>query len=783
MAAIQEILAVVDQFTAPFSKFISMAEKAAGSTSAAQRAAETMGQSQRAAAEMAAASYSGAAAASQEYQSTLSGMSHRLAELSAKMESSRQELQEMASAGQRGSQEYRALDHYIRHLSETISDLNAQYSAASAKAGGAAQSVRNTAQAAEEASQAFASSAKTTEHFTASQRQAVSTTDRLTRSIRSLAGAYLSLRGLKELAGLSDTMASVSARLDLVNEKFGTTLDLQKMINDTAQRSRSPYLDTASAVSKMALNAGLAFTGPQDVANFMEQVNKQFIIAGASAGEQRNAMIQLTQAMAAGTLRGEELNSILDQAPGIARAIESYMGIAEGSIKQYAEKGAITAQVVKNAMFAAADDTNRKFASMPMTWSQIAAEMQNTALEKFNPVLDKINEIANSERFSKVMNSAIDGLSQLADAAADVMDAMITAGGFIIDNWSEIKPVLMLAAGALISYNMVAAITNGINRAIAISEGVKAAAMAMSKGAAFAATAAQYGLNAALLACPVTWIVLGITAVAAVIYLAIAAFNHFAGTSISATAVVAGAFAVMAAFILNSSIIPVQRGFAMLANFVGNIFNNPIAAVKALFYDMALTVLGYIRNVAHGIENLLNSIPGVQVTLTSTLDRWYNDLTNKKNKIEETSGWRDYVKPWDYLDLGDTFQNTYNTVNNMLSGGKTRSAAEDNPAADQLLSYIPYDELAGSLSDISRDVGKISKSVSLSEEDLKSLVDMAERRYVNNINLTAQSPVINVSGQNTGNTPQDRKALADTIRDILIEQTAAGSARSTARAY
>lgn len=217
-----------------------------------------------------------------------------------------------------------------------------------------------------------------------------------------------------------------------------------------------------------------------------------------------------TQAMAAGALRGEELNSILENAPGIARAIESYMGVAEGSIKSYAEQGLITAEVVKNAMFAAADETNAKFESMPKTWAQIWTSMQNKALSIFAPILTKINQIGNSERFTQVTDGIINGLAGIASVATWVLDLLIGGAALVVDNWSWLSPIIYGVAGALLVYygrllavNALEAISKGIKIAMCIASYAKAAATGAEVSATTAATAAQYGLNTALYACPI----------------------------------------------------------------------------------------------------------------------------------------------------------------------------------------------------------------------------------------------------------------------------------------
>lgn len=234
---------------------------------------------------------------------------------------------------------------------------------------------------------------------------------------------------------------------------------------------------------------------------------------------------------------------------------------------------------------------------------------------------------------------------------------------------------------------------------------------------------------------------------------------------------------------MNFLIVPLQRSFAMFANFLGNVFNDPVAAVQILFLDMALNILGKIQAVAHGIEDLINKIPGLNVNLTSGIDNLYNWVKGASQNVKDASGWQEYVKAWDYVDYSEAWGA------GAALGGKIGAALEDFNLEEFLGGLggsFPGGgggELLERVAGIGDSVKGIEKSVSMSEEDIKSLVDVAERRYVNNVNLTAQTPVITINGANTGNTAADRKSLADAIQRILMEQMAAGSVRSTARAW
>lgn len=465
------------------------------------------------------------------------------------------------------------------------------------------------------------------QNFNNSIRGGSNSANGLLSIIKKVAIAAGGIAGSNKALNISDKLASTKARLNLLVDDGGSVEALEQKIMASAQRSRSVYFDTASAVAKLGLNAGNAFDGNMDqVIAFMEQVNKQFVIGGATAQEQSNAMIQLTQAMAAGALRGEELNSILDGAPGIARAIEKYMGIAEGSIKTVAQEGKVTAEVVKNAMFAMADETNAKFDSMPKTWAQIWAGMKNRALSMFAPILTKINQIANSTKFQQVTTALINGLAGVANIASSVLDILISIASVIVDNWSWIQPIIMGIVAAMLIYNGVALATNIIMGIQATAKAVHAAATAMEAGATFTATVAQQGLNAALLACPLTWIILLIIAVIAAIYAACAAVAKFTGIANSGFGVICGGIMVVIAFFKNLGLsvaniaLGIWNALGACASNIGTAFHNVISNVQGWFYNLLSTAL----TVVAGICEALNKLPFVEFD--------YSGITNKASE-------------------------------------------------------------------------------------------------------------------------------------------------------
>ncbi len=481
-------------------------------------------------------------------------------------------------------------------------------------------------------------------------------------------------------------------------------------------------------VSKLGTMAGNAFNSSQEIVAFAEQLNKQMAISGTTTQEGQAAMLQLTQAMASGVLRGEELNSVMEQTPMIAQTIADYLGVTTGEMRNLASNGEITAEIVKNAMFWAADETNRKFEQMPMTWAQVWQSFQNTATMALQPVLNGINWLAN--------------------------------------NIDIVAPLVLGLAGAFAVFLIAANWVNICTAATTLLANVQAMAAAVM--------ATSWGLPLII-----------IVALIGVFFAAVAAVNHFAGTSVSAVGIIVGAFAAMFAFIYNTVIVNLYNGFALFANFIANVFNNPVAAVKVLFYDMAATVLGYISNIAHAIENLINAIPGVQVSITSGLDGLVNNLKSASASVKAESGYKEYFKPMEYKDLTSAFQSGYSAGSNFsLSGllGIGGGTGVSIPAVGSGTGLL------GDIGDIGKSSGKtadntsaLKDAVDMTNEDLKMLVDMAERQYVAQVNLTSQTPVININGQNTGNTAEDRAAMADAIKRVLLEQRASGTYRAYAR--
>lgn len=617
----------------------------------------------------------------------------------------------------------------------------------------------------------------------------------LMNMIKGAVAAYASVQTIGKVMDLSDQLTSTTARLNLMNDGLQTTQDLQNMIYLSAERSRGAYQATADAVSKLGLMAGDAFSSSEEIIAFTEQLNKQFTIAGTETAGIEAAMLQLTQAMGSGVLRGEEYNSILEQAPNIIQAIADYMEVPKGQLKDMAAEGEITAEIVKNAMFAAADETNAKFESMPKTFSQIWTSFQNTALMAFQPVLQRLNDVANSEAFQTFINGAIEALSMVAGIVVEIFNLIASVGTILADNWSWLSPIIYGVAAALLVYYGRLMLVRGAELAlaavqgvVAVAKGILAAATMLVTGATWAQTTAQYGLNAAMYACPIVWIIILIIALIALFYAAVAAVNKFAGTSVSATGIICGVFMVAAAFIGNLFValinfvidifVVLWNFIAAFANFFGNVFNDPVGAIARLFFDLVDTVLSLLQSLASAIDTIFGSnLAGAVQGWRDSLGGWVDSTFGQGEEIMAKLNAEDlHLDRFEYSSAWDAGYSFGEGIDESIANFDPSSLFDTNvPGAGDYADLSGYGSDLGGLGgigsgvdDIAGNTGAIADSMDITEEDLKYLRDIAEQEAVNR--FTTAEISVDMSGmQNTVNNGMDLDGVISGLTDAVNE--------------
>lgn len=620
-------------------------------------------------------------------------------------------------------------------------------------------------------------------------------TDVLLNKVKSLVGAYVGISTVKNALDLSDELTQTTARLDMMVSQYNalngtmqTTDELSQMIFLSAQNSRASYMDTAASVAKLGNNARDAFASTGEIVQFAELVNKQFTIAGASATESSNAFLQLTQALGSGVLRGDELNSIFEQAPNLIQTVADYMDVPIGKIREMASDGQITTDIVKNAMFAAADDIDAKFNSMPLTWGQLWTQYSNLALKTFQPVLQRLNEMANDQHMQTALTGIMNALSGAATIALNVIDVMVTGGAFIVDNWSMIAPViggvaaeLAIYNGALLLHNAYETASNGLKMIAAIRSVAHGTATAAETAATTGASAAQIAFNAALYACPLTWVVAVLIIVIAVLYAVVAHINKTRDEAVSATGYICGAVAVAGAFILNLGI---------------GLLNWLIQSVWNMFVEPFLGIVEWVLNVTNGG---FDSFGGAVANLIGNIISWFLSLGEVVTKIIDAIFGTDWtaglnalqnnVLAWgknenaitldreaptiayrasysDAYNKGYDFgQGVENKISDFFGGIKDLGNSGDTGA---LGSYGAASDMAANVANIAGDTSSISDSLDVSEEDLKYLRDIAEQEAINR--FTTAEIKVDMSGMsNTVHNTNDLDGIVDGLTTRVLE--------------
>lgn len=620
----------------------------------------------------------------------------------------------------------------------------------------------------------------------------------LTNTIKRAVAAYVSIQSVGKALNISDELVQTTSRLNMMNDGVQTTAELVNMVYAAAQDARGSFSQMADVVARFGNNAKDAFSSSEEVVAFADLIQKQMTIAGASTQEAANAELQLSQALGSGVLRGDELNSIFEQAPNLIQNIADYLDVPIGKIREMAADGELSADVVKAAIFSAADDINSKFNEMPMTWGQIWQSMQNTALIAFQPVLQRLNDLANSEAFQTFIQGAIEAMATLANILLNVFEIAASVGAFIGDNWSIIAPIIYGVISALGAYLAIIGIVNAITAISAAIDATKAAADALAAGQTFLWTVQQYGLNAALAACPITWIIVLIIALIAIIFAVCNAIAKMTGIANSGFGVITGGVNVVIQFFKNLGLtvaniaLGIGNAIAALASNMMTAFHNAICSVQSWFYNLLSTALSVIE----GICSALNKLPFVEFD--------YSGISSAADdyaaKASEAAGNKE-----DYQSISDAFNEGFTTFDAFQDGWASDAfnagAAWGDGIADKVSNFslsdvfgqtdipnvgdytsgfndaIANSGVGDSIGNIDDNTGKIKDSLDVTEEDLKYLRDIAEQESINR--FTTAEVTINQTNNNNVSSDTDLDgfitALDDAMGEAIDEVTNGGT--------
>ena len=627
----------------------------------------------------------------------------------------------------------------------------------------------------------------------------------LTNTIKRAVAAYVSIQSVGKALNISDELVQTTSRLNMMNDGVQTTAELVNMVYAAAQDARGSFSQMADVVARFGNNAKDAFSSSEEVVAFADLIQKQMTIAGASTQEAANAELQLSQALGSGVLRGDELNSIFEQAPNLIQNIADYLDVPIGKIREMAADGELSADVVKAAIFSAADDINSKFNEMPMTWGQMWQSMQNTALIAFQPVLQRLNDLANSEAFQTFVQNAVEAMATLANIVLNIFELVGTVGGFIADNWSVISPIIYGVIAALAVYAAYLGIVKAIELASAAATAIhtvamsaKIGVMAALTGQTMAATAAQMGYNGALYACPVVWIIVLIIALIAVIMAVCSAIAKMTGIANSGFGVITGGVNVVIQFFKNLGLtvaniaLGIGNAIAALASNMMTAFHNAICNVQSWFYNLLSTACSVIENIAAA----LNKLPFVSFD--------YSGISSAADdyaaKASEAAGNKE-----DYTSISDAFNEGFTTFDAFQDGWASDAfnagAAWGDGIADKVSNFslsdvfgqtdipnvgdytsgfndaIANSGVGDSIGNIDDNTGKIKDSLEVSEDELKYLRDIAEQEAINR--FTTAEVTINQTNNNNVSSDTDLDgfitALDDAMGEAIDEVTNGGT--------
>ena len=615
----------------------------------------------------------------------------------------------------------------------------------------------------------------------------------LVNKLKTALGVYALINAGKKLINLSDEIVTIDARLNLITDTTAQKNNLKNAIYQSAQDARAPLNNFANNVAKVGQLAGQHFANNGEIVKFNNLMAKSFKISGASAQETAAAMYQLNQAMASGVLQGDEFRSIRENAPMLAQGIVKAMGVGMDALKDLSRDGAITADVIKKAVFGMENDINKSFKQMPMTWKDVWTKASNTTIKALEPVLFYINKLANSEKFQGFVNGVTNAFKTLGTVASAVLNGIATVASFMYDNWSVIEPIVYGVAGAVAFYAAMQALAS----LATVAHGVALAGMVIADFAAIAATeglATAFGtLNAAVWAFPGTWLAAAVIGIVVAVGAAILATVKWVTGTMTWAGVMVGAFGWVKAVITNyiysivyvvgSALAVIWNGFASAANFIGNVMRDPAAAFINFVKDMAIQALTILQGLAGAVDKVLGT------GMASTFEGWKGHIQGVGTSLGKKFGngqYKTVVELKSAADFGmDLQRKSLGFEYSAWAAKGNRWAKKAGELGDFFdpnnLGGVPkgdgIDKVGDNTGKTAKNTGKMADKLDDTEEEMKYLRELAEQEHINQF-TTAEIKV------DMNNTNHIEKGMdIDEITRKLREQIEEEMSRAAERRY
>lgn len=645
---------------------------------------------------------------------------------------------------------------------------------------------------------------------------ATSMLGRMTSISRAL-NFMVAIQALRQMANLmsgliksGDEYIQTMARLKTIEDGSKTGQELQDSIMAAAQRSRTGFGIMADSVAKLRSQAGEAFKSNDEAIAFAEQLNKLYKIGGASLEQQKAGTLQITQALASGVLRGDEFNSMMENAPLVAQKLARHLGVSVGQLRGMAKDGQLTGDILKSALLGSAVETNAEFAKMPMTFADMMTQVGNVASYAFQPLIQAWQEFINStagQNFMAGLETAMFAIGQIA----------MWLFNLFVEGWDWVTEHANFVITALM---MVATVATIVGIAIFIAGMIAQAPWALVYLVMIGIITVALLIATALNAMGISFLDVAAAIVAAFVFVGTVVYDIIM--------FVINLVMYMIAPIVNIFIAIYNIGVAV-AEFLRNVFKHPIYSIRKLFYNLVRTVLDYFASFVDGVVNVAQSIGNAFIAGANMAIKAINWIIKAINKIPGApkigevgemgymsndgsfaNGIRSMFTPGEAPDdyesfdgmranmmtpggLWDGMKNPFSTAGNAFSGTKAfgqgvgdamQGFADKMKGQDELASK--FDQMnqtpagagapsggAGGLGDkLGKgknigNVGKIEDEVKLKDEDIKMMRDVAERKYI--IDYQVLTPQVSVKYESKNSaTEQDIDDLVDRIEEKIV---------------